>query len=108
MSGLSYELFYSAGFTNFSYQLSVEVSIETMPLKRIIESFITAKSERSCQHIGNETAANEGEGGGGGGREVIKMLGGEADKNGISKESPILFSAPPPLFVSLRRHCRGY
>ena len=57
----SYELFYCAGFTNFSYQLSVEISQLTMPSKRAIESFITAASGRSCQHIENETAANEEE-----------------------------------------------
>ena len=44
----------------------------TMPPKRTIESFITAASERRCQHVENETAANEGEVGG----RVMKMLGG--------------------------------
>ena len=98
LSGLPYELFYSASFTNFSYQLSVEVSrTVTMPPKRTIESFITAASERSCQHIENETAANEGKIG----VKVINMLGG----GGLIKmECPILFQ-PPLLFVSLRRRC---
>ena len=32
--------------------------------KDTVESFFTASSKRSCQHIENETAANEGEGGG--------------------------------------------
>ena len=50
-----------------------------MPPKRTIESFITAASERRCQHIESETAANEGKVGG----RVIKMLKG-ADKNGMS------------------------
>ena len=49
LSGLSYELFYATGVTNFIYLLSVEVSLVTMPLKRTIESFITASSKRSCQ-----------------------------------------------------------
>ena len=35
--------------------------ILTLPPKRTIQSFITAASERSCQHIENETVANEGE-----------------------------------------------
>ena len=38
-----------------------------LPPKRTIESFITAASERGCQHIESETAANEG--------GVIKTLG---------------------------------
>ena len=59
-----------------------------------MESFITAASERSCQHIENETAANEGEIGGGDG--VIKMLGGWGL---IKMECPILFSAPAPHFL---------
>ena len=58
--GCLYELFYSAGLTN----LSVEVSLVTMPSKRTVESFITGVSKRSCQRIENETAANEGEVGG--------------------------------------------
>ena len=68
----------------------------TMPPKRTIESFFTASSNRSCQHIDNETAANEGEVGGGGG--LIKM------------EGPILFSAPNFLFRSAAAgsfSCRG-
>ena len=54
-----------------------------MPPKRIIESFFTASTKRNCQHVANETAADEREVGGGGGR-LIKM------------ECLILFSAPPP------------
>ena len=52
----------------------------TLPPKRTIESFITAASERRCQHVENETAANEGEVGG----RVMKMLVRVADKNGMS------------------------
>ena len=88
-----YELFYSAGLTNFSYQLSVEVSLVTkvtMPPKRTTECFLSAPPERSCQHIEIETAANEGEVGGG----LIKILGWGADKNVMSR---FIFSAPPPL-----------
>ena len=88
-SGLSYELLYSAGLTNFSYQLSVEVSLVTMPPKRTIKSFFKTASKRTCQHIENETAVNEGEVGGGG---LIKM------------ECPISFSALP-LFILLRHCC---
>ena len=40
LPGLSYELFYSAGLTNFIYQLSVEVSLVKMPPKRMIASFL--------------------------------------------------------------------
>ena len=61
LAGLSYELFYSAGLTNFSYQLSVEVSLVITPPNRTMESFSIAASKQSCQHIENETAANEGE-----------------------------------------------
>ena len=91
-------LFYSGGLTNFPYQLSVEVSLVTMPPKRIIKSFFTATSKRSCQHIENETSANEGEVGGGG---LIKMLGWVGL---IKMEHLILFSAPL-LFISLHHHC---
>ena len=65
-----------------------------MTPKTTIESFITAASERSCQHIENETAANEGEVGelGWRGGEVIRMLW-RADKNGMSN---FIFSPPPP------------
>ena len=56
--------------------MSAKVSLVTMPPKRTMESFFTAASKRSCQHIENKTAANEVEVG----REaVIKVLGG-ADK----------------------------
>ena len=44
-SGLSHELLYSAGLTNFSYLFSVEVSLETMSPKRKMESFFTAASK---------------------------------------------------------------
>ena len=58
---------YSAGLTNFAYQLLVEASLATMlPFK--------AASKRSCQHIENDTAANEGE----------VEEGERADKNGMS------------------------
>ena len=70
VSGLSYELFYSAGLTNFICQLSVEVSLVTMPPTRVIKSFFTASSKRSCQHVENETPADEGEVGEG---DLIKM-----------------------------------
>ena len=36
-----------------------------MPPKRTIELFFTASSKRSCRHIENDTAADEGEVGGG-------------------------------------------
>ena len=52
---LSYLL---TALSNFSYQLSAEVSLVTMPPKRTMESFFTAASERGCQHIENETAVN--------------------------------------------------
>ena len=41
-----------------------------MPPKRTMESFFTAASKRNCQHIENETAANEGEVGRGEGKNV--------------------------------------
>ena len=68
LSGLSYELFYSAGLANFCHQLLVEVSLVTnLPPKRtIIESIFKAASKQSCQYIKNETAVNEGEFEGGG------------------------------------------
>ena len=37
----------------------------TTPPKRTMEFFFTAASKRSCQHIENEIAVNEGEVGGG-------------------------------------------
>ena len=57
-----------------------------MPPKRTIQSFFTASSKRSCQHIGNETAADEG--------EVVGA--GEADKNGMSN---FIFSLPTFYFA---------
>ena len=49
------------------HQLSVEVSLVTIPPKRSIESFFTNSSKGSCQYIENhETAADEGEVVGGG------------------------------------------
>ena len=56
-----------------------------MPPKRTTESFSTASSQRSCQRIEKEAAADEGKAKGGG--------GGEADKNGMSNFifSPLLF-----------------
>ena len=45
---------------------AVEVSQVTVSPKRTTESFFTASSKRSCQHIENETAADEGEVGWGG------------------------------------------
>ena len=44
--------------------MSVEPLVTTPP-KRTMKSFFTAASKRSCQHIENETAANEGKVGGG-------------------------------------------
>ena len=64
LSGLSYELFYSTGFTTFIDQLSVEVLLLTMPPKIAIESFFTTSSKRTSRQ--NETAADEGEVGRGG------------------------------------------
>ena len=57
-----------------------------MPPKRTTESFSAASSQRSCQRIEKEAAADEGKSKGGGGR-------GEADKNGMSNFifSPLLF-----------------
>ena len=51
-----------------------------MPPKITIKSFFTASSKRSCQHIENETAADDGEVGG---KEADKNFGGGADKYGI-------------------------
>ena len=59
-----------------------------MPPKRTIASFITAASEPGCQHIENETAANEGEVG----ERRDKNFGGGANKNGMSN---FIFSPPP-------------
>ena len=84
LSGLSFELFYSAGLTNFSYQLSGEVSPVTMPPMRTNESFFKAASKRSRHHIESETAANEGE-----------VRGGGTDKNGMSN---FIFSPPTSTF----------
>jgi len=67
---LSYASFYSAGLTNFSYQLSGEVSLVTTPPKRTIESFFTASRKRSCQLIENEPATDEREVGRGGDKNV--------------------------------------
>ena len=66
----------------------------TMPPKRTIESFITVASERSCQHIKNETAANE-EGG------VIKFFWGGGM---IKMECPILFSVATNKFSIVISH----
>ena len=73
--GVSYELFYSAGLTNFT----VEVSLVTMFPKKTIESIY-------IYHIENETPVDEGEVGEG--RVLMKM------------ECLILFSAPHFLFRS--------
>ena len=65
-----------------------------MPRKRTIEAFFTAASKRTCEHVENGTAANEGEIGG-----MIKMLGG-ADINEMSNfvfGLPTCYFAPPPL-----------
>ena len=83
---------FSAGLTIFSYQLSVEVSLVTMPAKRIIKSSFTFASKRNFQNSANETAANDRDIGGGG---VIKMLG--VGWGLIEMECPILS------FISLRR-----
>ena len=91
---LSYELFHSASITNSIYQLSVAVSLVTMPPERTIESFFTASTKRTCQHIENETTADEGE---------VWEGGGGADKNGMSNfilspPTPTTFYfTPPPL-----------
>ena len=75
-----------------------------MPSKRTIESFFTASSKRSCQHIENETAADE--------REVVASSScvdeddkpvTSTDKNGISNF--IFNPPPPPLFILLRCGC---
>ena len=98
MSGLSYELSYKfylstvgRGFT------SNNASKEN---NRII---FPALTKPTCQHIENETAADEAGGGGGGGvggtaageigglGVLIKMLEGVL----IKTECPILFRAPP-------------
>ena len=92
LSGLSYELFCSAGLTNFPIR-SVEVSPVTVPPKRTTVAFFTVASKQSCQNIENETTANEGEVGAG---WVIKMLG----EGLIKLECPILFSAPPTFYFT--------
>ena len=61
--------------------LFLSLNSKTMPPKGTIKSFFTASEKRSCQHIENETAADEE------GR-------GRADKNGMSN----LFSASLPSF----------
>ena len=74
-----------------------------MPPMRTLESFFTAASKRSCQHIENKTAANEGEVGGG----CDKNVGGGADKNGMSNFifSPSTFYfALPPLIAPKENH----
>ena len=63
--------------------LFLSLNGKTVALKNdriIYTTFITASSKRSCQHIENETAADE-EGG------LIK------------RKCPILFSAPPRHFL---------
>ena len=58
LSGLSYELFYSAGLLNFIYNCQQRFYWKKMPLKRTIESFfiIRASPRRSYQCIETETA----------------------------------------------------
>ena len=55
-----------------------------MPPKRTIESFFTASSKRSYQHIENETAERV--------KGKLEGRGGRADKNGMSN---FIFSPPP-------------
>ena len=81
LSGLSYELFYSGWVTNFSYQLSVEVSLVRIPPKRTMESFFKATPKRSCQHIENELQRMKGKLGG-----MITIF-----------STPTFYFAPPPL-----------
>ena len=84
MSGLSHELFYSAGLTNFAYQLSVEVSLVRMPPRRIIESSFKAVSKRSCQHVEMKLQRMKG------------YLGGGGDTNGMSN---FIFTPPRISFL---------
>ena len=72
LSGSSNELFYSAGHTNFIYQLSVEVSLVRMSPKRTFESLFTSSWEQSCQHDENDTAAMK-----------EKLVGAGHTKNGM-------------------------
>ena len=82
---LSDELFYSAGLKNFSYQMSVEVSLVTMPPKGTIKSVFKAASKRSCRHIEMKLQIMKGE-----------LRGGGGDKNGMSNF--IFRPSPPPTF----------
>ena len=92
LSGFSYELFYSASFTNFSYQLLVEVSLVTMPPKRTIKSFGCIRVKLSTYWKWN-CSKQRGSWGDG----VIKMLGG-VNKNGMSN---FIFSPPTFCFTLL-------
>ena len=65
------------------------VPLVTISPKRTTESFLTASSKRSCQHIENETAADEG--------NVFFLGGGGVNENGMFN---FIFSHP--LLVSLR------
>ena len=60
LSGSSNELFYSAGHTNFIYQLSVELGFTSNNAsKRTIKLSFMALSKQSGQHIEKETAVDE-------------------------------------------------
>ena len=85
LRGLSYELFYSAGLTNFC-----KISLVTTPPMRTNELFFQAVSKRSRHHIENKTAANEGE------------VGGDKNVGGNNNGMPHLFSAHPPLHFLFR------
>ena len=75
------------------YQLSVAVwLLITMPPKRTTESFSKASSQRSCQRIEKEAAADEGKAKEGGRVRLIKM------------ECPILFSAPYFFSLQMEKH----
>ena len=67
--------------------MSAEVSLVTKPPKRTMESFFTALSKRSYQHIENETAERM--------KGKLGRGGERADKNGI--QPPTFYFAPPPL-----------
>ena len=75
------------------YQLSVAVSLLiTMPPKRTTESFSKASSQRGCQRIEKEAAADEGKAKEGGRVRLIKM------------ECPILFSASYFFSLQMEKH----
>ena len=75
-----------------------------MPPKRTIKSFFTASSKRSCQHIENETAADDGEVGG---KEADKNLGGGLINMEFIFSSSTIFFAPPPPLSDLQIGVRG-